>query len=236
MARAAVRCWRPGPRASAASLQRNGVGSGTTDAVRGGGFDLQRHRIGLERQQPMRPEDLILIERAARQPRNEQLPHPGLDAFAHRMAPAVPTVEVADHGDALRIRRPDREPHAGDAIDRSSAGHRGSGPIPGGCLRPAGRYRARPAAGRRNTDPRSPAPARRANGCAVDSAAARGNEAGEQARDLQRLQPREHRAVAIDRLDRRRRRQVGAHHGAARRGMRTQQRERVADCGLRPAP
>ena len=34
------------------------------------------------------------------------------------MAPPVPAVEIPDHGDAPGIGRPDRETHAGDALDR----------------------------------------------------------------------------------------------------------------------
>src|SRR5205823_13486675 len=35
----------------------------------------------------------------------------------HRVYPAIPAVEIADHADALRIRRPDREVNAVDATD-----------------------------------------------------------------------------------------------------------------------
>ena len=38
---------------------------------------------------------------------------------AHRHQAAVPAVEVADDPDAARVRRPDREAHAGDALVRA---------------------------------------------------------------------------------------------------------------------
>ena len=49
---------------------------------------------------------------------DEELPGPGVAAQAHGVAAAVPTVEIADHRDAARIRRPDGEAHAGYAIAR----------------------------------------------------------------------------------------------------------------------
>src|SRR5581483_3070255 len=48
------------------------------------------------------------------QPRDGQLPHARFDAFAHRVAAAVPAVEIADDGDASGVRRPDREAYALD--------------------------------------------------------------------------------------------------------------------------
>ena len=51
--------------------------------------------------------------------RDEQFPHAARDVLPHRVAAAVPPVEVADDADALGIRRPDGEVHAGHAVDRA---------------------------------------------------------------------------------------------------------------------
>ena len=50
---------------------------------------------------------------------NEYLPDAGDMTQAHRMATAVPGVELADHAHPARIRRPDREAHAIHAGDRA---------------------------------------------------------------------------------------------------------------------
>ena len=49
-------------------------------------------------------------------PGNEEFPHPGRAEDAHRMATAIPAVEVPDHADASRRRRPDGELHAAHAV------------------------------------------------------------------------------------------------------------------------
>ena len=56
----------------------------------------------------------------------EHLPDAGLDALAHRVAAAVPAVEVADHADARGVRRPDREGDAVDALDGDADARRAS--------------------------------------------------------------------------------------------------------------
>ena len=56
--------------------------------------------------------DLVLVERALAQLRDEQLPDAGAAALAHRVRPAVPAVEVADDADALGVGRPDGEDDA----------------------------------------------------------------------------------------------------------------------------
>ena len=48
--------------------------------------------------------------------RNEDLPQAAVEALAHLAAPPVPLVEIADDGDAARVRRPQREQHAADAF------------------------------------------------------------------------------------------------------------------------
>ena len=80
-------------------------------------LDLQCHGVGLEWQQPMRAQNLVFVHAADGQPWNEQLPDTGLDALAHRMAAAVPAVEITDDRDAPCVRRPDREAHTGDVVD-----------------------------------------------------------------------------------------------------------------------
>ena len=78
-------------------------------------------RVGLERQElAVRALDLVLVDLAAPEPRQEQLPDAAFDALSHRMAASVPAVESADHRDPLGIRRPDQEGRAGDALQ----GHR----------------------------------------------------------------------------------------------------------------
>src|SRR5688572_5450726 len=79
--------------------------------------DLEGQRVRFQWKQPsVRPFDLELVELAAVEVGQEQLPHAGLDALAHRVSAAVPIVEVADHADPPGIRRPHREADAFDAI------------------------------------------------------------------------------------------------------------------------
>ena len=63
--------------------------------------------------------DLVLVERAFAQPGDEQFPEAAGDVLAHRMAAAVPAVEVADDADAGGVGGPDGEIHAVDAVDRA---------------------------------------------------------------------------------------------------------------------
>ena len=83
---------------------------------------LARDRIGLVRgtRTPPGAEDVVLVALARADTRHEQLPDAGRMADAHGMAARVPGVEIADHRDAARVRRPDGEAHAGNAVD----GHR----------------------------------------------------------------------------------------------------------------
>ena len=85
----------------------------------GRGFGAEGEGVGLERQEgAVGAEDLELVDRAAHDPGEEDLPDPRLPALAHRVAAAVPGVEVADHADAARVRRPDGEGRAVDAFMR----------------------------------------------------------------------------------------------------------------------
>ncbi len=73
----------------------------------------EAHRVGLQRQQPaVAGDDLVLVERAFSDIGQEDLPYARGPTAAHRVAPAVPAVEVSHHRDALRVRRPDGEMRA----------------------------------------------------------------------------------------------------------------------------
>ena len=65
---------------------------------------------------PSRAEQLVFVEMARAQPGHENLPEPAGMAPPHRHAPAVPAVEIADQADPPRVRRPDRERDALDAL------------------------------------------------------------------------------------------------------------------------
>src|SRR5262249_12854561 len=75
--------------------------------------------IGLQPQASPACSNLELVPRAGRDPRHEYLPDAGSAERAHRMQTSVPAVEVADHADRARVRRPGGEGDAGDAVDRS---------------------------------------------------------------------------------------------------------------------
>ena len=93
---------------------------GIVDDRCGGGrrLDPPGDRIGLHRQQrAVRSEQLVLVERAGREPWDENLPHSRLVAQSHRVASPVPGVEVADDGNAPRIRRPHGEAHPRHPVD-----------------------------------------------------------------------------------------------------------------------
>ncbi len=53
--------------------------------------------------------DLEFVDFALHQVGDEKFPDSGRPAIAHRMPPAIPVVEIANHADALGVRRPDRE-------------------------------------------------------------------------------------------------------------------------------
>ena len=96
-----------------APLEMRGVG----DDRGGRGPHLGRvaERIGLERQQdPVRAENLVLVDRSRAEPRDEDLPQPAVETLAHLRAASIPAVEIADHRDARRVRGPDGE---SDALD-----------------------------------------------------------------------------------------------------------------------
>jgi hypothetical protein len=80
---------------------------------------LEPDRVALEerRAAALRPE-LVLVECALAEARNEHLPDPHAAMAPHHVAPAVPLVERADHAHTVRVRRPHGEAGARDAIHR----------------------------------------------------------------------------------------------------------------------
>src|SRR5947209_13480252 len=64
-------------------------------------------RIGLERQEPPgMVAHFVFVALPLRRFRNEEFPNTGFVTQAHRVAPAVPDVEVADDTDVMRVWRP----------------------------------------------------------------------------------------------------------------------------------
>ena len=81
------------------------------------GLEGERHRVGLEREQPAVPsDDLVLVARAESHPGDEQLPEPVARVQAHRLTSPVPAVPVADHADPPRVGSPHHEAHALHAL------------------------------------------------------------------------------------------------------------------------
>ncbi|MET3262896.1 hypothetical protein ABIF38_004402 [Bradyrhizobium japonicum] len=78
----------------------------------------ERQGIGLQRQMlAVAPDDLELVVVADPCTRDEQFPV-ARAAHAHRMAPSVPEIEVADHADPARIRRQHHEADTVDTVER----------------------------------------------------------------------------------------------------------------------
>ncbi len=73
-------------------------------------------RIGFNAQLAVGINHLEFIKLPVVRAGDKQLPDAGFPTQAHRMAAAVPVVELPDHGNALGIGRPDGEPRAGNAI------------------------------------------------------------------------------------------------------------------------
>ena len=188
-------------------------------------------RVRLERQQrAVGAEDLVLVDRPFAQRRNEDLPDAGVDALAHRVAPAVPRVELPDDGHPPRIRRPHREVHAGRAlvVDRVRA-------------QAIVELRVRPLADEPvvdGTEHRSvrvgvvdgPRPVAVGRAEAVRDAAR--NRAFEEARGVPACQGSEHAAFAIDRVDGVGPRDERTHDGRAVHLVRSQHGEGVAVAAL----
>src|SRR3712207_6089608 len=96
-----------------------GLRAGNDGCAAGSRLARSRHGIRLLRKKlAMRADQFVLVTFAGAETRNEQFPDPSLPAQAHGVAPAVPAVEVADHGDTPGIRRPNGKAHARHAVDR----------------------------------------------------------------------------------------------------------------------
>src|SRR5579872_6881102 len=104
------------------AIQIENDGSGFWSDLRG-----EAVRIGLLLLIAMktRPHE-ILVVRAVADAGNENFPD-AAGAQPHRMAAAVPVVEVADDADHFGVRRPHREANAGDSVARSKM--RAEGPV-----------------------------------------------------------------------------------------------------------
>ena len=89
------------------------IAAAVPDDRRGVGrpFEEAAARIGLEDRQAIGADDLELVGIADAEIRDEDFPIPARAQRPHRVHASVPGVEVADHADAFRIRRPDREVH-----------------------------------------------------------------------------------------------------------------------------
>ena len=79
-------------------------------------FRGEGQRIRLQRQMlALRADDIEFVPVARRGVGNEQLPI-ALAAYAHRMPPCIPEIEIADDADPLRVGRQHDEGHPLDAI------------------------------------------------------------------------------------------------------------------------
>src|SRR5579871_2545663 len=87
--------------------------------------------IGFERKKrTIRAHDLVFVPLTSRKPRNEHLPEPRRVTKAHGVTPPVPCIEIADHRDAARVRRPNGESHARNSLDRVNRGTQAIRQIP----------------------------------------------------------------------------------------------------------
>ena len=77
---------------------------------------LKGVRVGFHPQVAVGVNQLELIQLAVVRAGDKQLPDPGLLAQTHRVAAAVPVVELPDHRHPAGVRRPDGKARPGDAI------------------------------------------------------------------------------------------------------------------------
>ncbi len=66
----------------------------------------------------VRVDHFIFIELAVVRAGDEEFPDAALFTQTHRVAAAIPVVELPHHGDALRVGCPDGKARAGDAVHR----------------------------------------------------------------------------------------------------------------------
>ena len=83
---------------------------------------LKGVRIGFQLGIAVAIDDFIFVQLAGPHAGQEQLPNAVLTPQTHRMAAAVPEVELPHHRDALGVGRPDRKTDAVDAIQRNEVG------------------------------------------------------------------------------------------------------------------
>ncbi len=81
---------------------------------------FKRIRIGFQPELAVRINNFVFVELAIHCAGNKQFPHAVFAAKAHRMTAAIPKVELTDHGNALRIRRPQDKPRSGHAINHGA--------------------------------------------------------------------------------------------------------------------
>ena len=83
------------------------------------GANLRRESVGvglLDQVAVVPALDLELVDLAVAEVRDEDLPDAGRAPVAHRVASAVPVIEVPDHAHPLGVGRPDREMDAAEAL------------------------------------------------------------------------------------------------------------------------
>jgi hypothetical protein len=80
---------------------------------------VESERIALEEDVAVLSLDLELVVRTLFDPGNENFPDAAAEELSHDVHAAIPVVEIPDHADALRVRRPDAETDAGRALDRA---------------------------------------------------------------------------------------------------------------------
>ena len=91
--------------------------SQTTEAVRGPHLGGEAVGVGLfDQVAVVTALHLVLVDFTLAEIGNEDLPDAGGAAVSHRVAAAVPVIEVADHADALGVRGPDGEIDAVEAL------------------------------------------------------------------------------------------------------------------------
>ena len=66
--------------------------------------------------------NLILVEAARLQIRDEEFPHTAAPTCPHGVAAPVPVIEIAHDADPLGIRGPDGKQNAGDVVDHMVVG------------------------------------------------------------------------------------------------------------------
>ena len=115
--RRAQRVGRAARRSSHCSSRQTCFGVPDDGRVRGRHLGVERDRVALQAQPAVLRAELELVLRALLDAGDEQLPDPGRAERAHRVQPPVPGVEVADDRDRARVRRPDGERGADDAVD-----------------------------------------------------------------------------------------------------------------------